>query len=611
MKKTTKNVMLTPEQYIRQKARTLPLGQCYMNKNWFISGIAIGVVSRCHTKGTYTVGIFQMDTFCSGINECKIEFSIDKSNYTNLINYLTENFKIEPVTYTEVHNLIYGAMEFGEEAGFTLPNAFHLAKFILEEDTEDIPLINYQYGKNGKHFLLAENESELDTFMPHLISHLGKENILFTIYGCNQVFRGEDFYDRHTRALMRSLVEQMNKKEENYPIEAYSYVHPEYPSTLQVKHQELADALYSQKNTLFLTEDKIKEILALPHEELRADLEQILLYETGKTADQINEDQYSNKGTTLLHCLILLGELGYKESLPTILETLCQKKEYYDFHLGVLLNEIYVPTLYLLGKEQLDKFYEFLQIPGLYTFARYLVFPAVIQVAIQHPERREEVIEWFRKVLTFYKDKVVEKKCCDGNLIGLLTIDLFKIKAVELLPELKALFETGGVDTTCCGNYEQVEKKMKDSNPFNITYQFDIFKRYEELHERYDKIAAEEAEIAQQAQEAQDAQTVSNEEVTDVEEMVEPKVEEVAAEETEVEAPKAKKKAKTATKSKTTKTKEKAEKAPKAEKVEKTPKTAKAKKAAKEETESSVKETKPKTKKTTAKKSKAADTEEK
>ena len=609
MKKTTKNKMLTPEQYIRQKARTLPLGQCYMNKNWFISGIAIGVVTRCHNMGTYTVGIFQMDTFCSGLNECKVEFSMDKASYTNMINYLKETFKVEPVTYTEVHNLIYGALEFGKEAGFTPSSAFNLVQYVLDEDTEDIPLINYQYGKDGKHFLLVDNERELDCFMPHIISHIGKENILFSIIGSNQIFRGEDFYDSQTRALMRSIVEKMNRKEE-YPIEEYSYVHPAYPTELKVKHQKVVDELYDQSNSLFLTDEKIKEIMALPHEELRDDLEQILLYETGKTCDEISEDQCNDKNTIVLHCLILLGELGYKESLPTVLETLCQKKEFYDFHLGVILNEIYVPTLYLLGKDQLDKFFEFLHIPGLYTFARYLIFPAVVQIALKEPERREEVIEWFRKVLQFYAERLEAKDCCDGSLVGLISIDLLKIKAVELLPELKALYATGKVDEKCCGNYEQIERQMGEAKPFSITYYYEISERYAELRTRYEEVAAQQAQLAQQATTAR--QTSETEEETGVEEIAEAKevveakdsevkAEETVTEEVVTEKPEekpAKAKAKKATaKTKTAKTKAD-------EKVEEKPvkKATRAKKTVKADASAPAAETKkPRAKKTTSK----------
>ena len=517
MKKTNKNTTLTPEQYIRQKARTLPIGQCYMNKNWFISGIAIAVVCRCHKKDTYTFGVFQLDTFCTGLIECKVEFSRDQESYNNIIAYLKNSFKIEPVTYQEVHNLIFGGVAFGEDAGFTPPNDFNLAKYLLEEDTEDIPLINYQFGRYGKHFLLADSEQELDQFMPHLIAHLGKENILFGIEGSDRYFRGEDFYDSKTREAMRQIASKIRQQKQT-PIEEYSYVHPAYPTELNVKHAVLKDMLYDPDNRLRLSDVQIKQILDLPHDEVKEDLEKIMLFETGQTCDVIPDTDLNEKNSVLVHCLILLGELGYKESLPTVLETLCQKKEFYDYHFGIILNEIYVPTLYKLGKDSLDKFFEYLQTPGLYTYARYLIFPAIVQIVDHEPERRMEVIEWLRNVLNFYAENLAENKCCDGSLIGLIITDILKLQAEELLPEVKELYATGKVNEQCCGNYDNVVAMMKNQKPFTINYKFDIHERYTELRNGYEQIVNAHNNIIEEAKQAKLSQEEANKQDADKEE---------------------------------------------------------------------------------------------
>ena len=518
MKKTNKNTTLTPEQYIRQKARTLPFGQCYMNKNWFISGIAIAVVCRRHKMGTFTFGVFQLDTFCTGLIECKVEFSRDKEAYDNIMAYLKNSFKVEPVTYQEVHNLIYGGIAFGEDAGFTPPNDFNLAKFLLEEDTEDIPLINYQFGRFGKHFLLADSESELDQFMPHLIAHLGKENILFGIEGSDRYFKGEDFYDSKTRQMMRQIASKI-RRDQQTPIEKYSYVHPQYPNELKLKHEELRNILYAPENRLKLNDDQLKQILELPHDELREDLEQILFFETGQTCDLTPDTEIDQMNSVLVHCVILLGELGYKESLHAVLETLCQKKDFLEYHFGIVLNETFVPTLYKLGKDDLDKLYEYLQIPGLYTFARYLIFPTIVQIVNHEPERRGEVIEWLRKVLNFYANNLAENKCCDGSLIGLLANDLIKLKAEELLPELKVLYATGKVNEQCCGNYENIETMMKNPAPFTIDYHFEVHERYAALLSGYEQIISAHNNMLLEAQQARLAteQASQTEEVVDVE----------------------------------------------------------------------------------------------
>ena len=601
MKKTNKNTTLTPEQYIKQKARTLPLGQCYMNKNWFISGIAIAVVCRCHKQGTYTFGVFQLDTFCTGLIECKIEFSRDKESYENIINYLKNSFKIEPVTYQEVHNLIYGAVAWGEDAGFTPPNIYNLAKYLMEEDTEDIPLINYQYGRFGKHFLLADSEQELDEFMPHLIAHLGKENILFGIDGSDRYFRGEDFYDARTRAAMRQIASKIRQQQE-VPIEEYSYEHPQYPIELTIKHEEVKEMLYNPANRLSLTDEQINQLLELPHEELRDDLHQILLYETGKTCDTTPDFDPETKDSAFIHCLMLLGDLGYKESLPVVLETMCQKKDFFDYHLGIILNETYVPTLYKLGKDQLDKFFEYLQIPGLYTYARYLVFPSVEQIVEHDPERREEVINWFKKVLEFYTDNLEKNHCCDGSLVGLLTNDLMKLKAEELLPELKVLYATGKVNEQCCGDFENVEAKMKDAKPFTINYHFEIHERYAVLRNNLEQMIAGHNNLLLEAEQNKVAE-VKTEETTPQNDVEEAQVvEEVTEEKVVEETPKKKTTTKKSTSTKKTTAKKATVEKDANETEVKKPKTTRTKKTSTKATESEVAPKEKKSKSTKVKK---------
>lgn len=626
MKKTNKSNALTPEQYIRQKSRTLPLGQCYMNKNWFISGIAIAVVCRCHKQGTYTFGVFQLDTFCSGLIDCKIEFSKDQAEYDNIIAYLKNSFRIEPVTYQEVHNLIYGGIGFGEDAGFTPPTIYNLGKYLLEEDTEDIPLINYQFGRFGKHFLLADSIQELDHFMPHLIAHLGKENIIFGIEGSDRYFEGEDFYDAETRQAMFQIASKMREQKET-PLEEYSYAHPQYPTSLELKHELVKEVLYNPANRLCLPNEEVDKLLALPQEELKEDLQQILLYETGKACDVTPDVAVEEKESAFLHALILLGEVGDEKSLPVILETMCQKKEFYNYELGIILNEAYVPTLYKLGNNQLDKFFEYLLIPGLYTYTRYLIFPVLVQIAEQQPERKEEVIEFFRKALKFYAEHLTENFCCDGSLIGLIATDVLKLKGEELLPELKVLYETGLVNEQCCGNYDKLVEMMKQAKPFSIQYHFEAHERYADLSngfnqiiEAHNNLIAEMKQNNESDNQTEEVTLISDEDTEIAEET--PKKEEATSKASSKQATEDKVPAKKTTRAKKTtaaETKEKATKATKTtvkaakgaseSKVTKEPKASKETKAKKTTKESkAAKESKatkePKTAKASTKESK-------
>lgn len=62
--------------------------------------------------------------------------------------------------YVTVHNLIYGAIEFAEEAGCSPDKSFNITRYILSPDTEDIPLVQFDFGKDGKHLLIANSRND-------------------------------------------------------------------------------------------------------------------------------------------------------------------------------------------------------------------------------------------------------------------------------------------------------------------------------------------------------------------------------------------------------------------------------------------------------------------
>lgn len=78
-------------------------------------------------------------------------------------------------SYDEAHNRIYGSIAFAEEAGIEPHKDFRLTQYMLEEDTDDIPLIDYVYGRDGKHFLVCNDHAETNRYLPILRQHLGND----------------------------------------------------------------------------------------------------------------------------------------------------------------------------------------------------------------------------------------------------------------------------------------------------------------------------------------------------------------------------------------------------------------------------------------------------
>ncbi len=138
---------LSPENYIRTKARTLPIYKCYVNDEWNKSGMANIIILRRHTTGNFTFGVYLVDLLALGTKDTFCNFNQPQTVLSTILG--RANF-IE-IDYNLAHNIIYGANEYAEEHGFKIHKNFtNLTQYILEPDDEKIPLIDVEFGKNGK-----------------------------------------------------------------------------------------------------------------------------------------------------------------------------------------------------------------------------------------------------------------------------------------------------------------------------------------------------------------------------------------------------------------------------------------------------------------------------
>ena len=79
-------------------------------------------------------------------------------------------------SYEEAHNRVWGSIAYAEEAGISPDKSFQLTQYMLEEDTDEVPLIEYEYGREGKHFLTCSSHLEASRYLPLLRKNLGEGN---------------------------------------------------------------------------------------------------------------------------------------------------------------------------------------------------------------------------------------------------------------------------------------------------------------------------------------------------------------------------------------------------------------------------------------------------
>ena len=461
-KKTNKGgqQFLSQEKFMQTRARTLQIGKCYRDSHLFDIGEGYVVVSRLHTGGKISFACYLIDTYCTGVKDSMYKLRTEKEEFDYILESLSKTNELEECSYEEAHNIVYGAVDFAEEIDIAPDNSFKLTKYILEEDTEDVPLIEYEFGKDGKHFLVATDQYNASKYLPKLKQAYGND---FKYIVPENSWIGDD------SKYMKHPTYGMDTK--------YTYKPQRYSETLNVHNEWLVEELNKPENSLWLEDPLINRILALPKEELRSDLEEIIRYvmtitSNGNIPADFDDGNYNG---ILASAIILLGEVGNNESsLDIVLECLRQSEDFFEYHFGDSGDDVFVPTLYkLTTTDSFNKLRCFMKEPGLYSFNKAYLAESMALIAFKQPELRQTCIEWFDDIITFAIEKLPEVQYIDGVLAGSLTSFIMDLQASELLPKLKAMYDTGCVDQMACGSFDKVEKGFTEKE--NVQH-FDLFK---------------------------------------------------------------------------------------------------------------------------------------
>lgn len=144
---------LSPENYIKNKARLLPIHNCYISRDWKQQGMGFVIIVRIHRSGNLTFGTYLIDLFALGVKDTAWNFN---QEFT-VLNDILSRGDLEEIEYNLAHNIIFGSLEFAAEHGFKPHRDFEkYTKYILEIDDNRIPLIDIEFGKDGKPLVIIE-----------------------------------------------------------------------------------------------------------------------------------------------------------------------------------------------------------------------------------------------------------------------------------------------------------------------------------------------------------------------------------------------------------------------------------------------------------------------
>lgn len=189
--------ILSPENYIRQRARNLPLYKCFINEEWEDTHMAQIIISRRHQNGNVTFCAYLVDTGCLGIKDTFFNFNVPDYELEEMIEDINESEPMVETDYNLAHNIIHAAWEFADEIGFKPHKDFlSITQYMLEEDTDDIPIIEIECGDEDGKPLYVQGPSDTDARVNQIVNQLeklGEGN--YTVVLATDDWDEESFFD--------------------------------------------------------------------------------------------------------------------------------------------------------------------------------------------------------------------------------------------------------------------------------------------------------------------------------------------------------------------------------------------------------------------------------
>jgi len=178
-KKKNRKIIQLPQSLdakIRSRARNLKIGKCYITEDWDLMREGNIIITRLHSNGNITTGFFMVDLGLLGVKDAFYDFNVSDDKLSAILKDNNEEGKFIDIDYDLAHNIIYGAVEYAEDYGFMPCKEYAVAKFILEEDDDNTPYIEIEFGAEGYPTVFCDNQNPRAREIKQMEESVGKGN---------------------------------------------------------------------------------------------------------------------------------------------------------------------------------------------------------------------------------------------------------------------------------------------------------------------------------------------------------------------------------------------------------------------------------------------------
>ncbi len=163
---------------IKERARKLPISKCYINSAWQDLNIAHLVVTRTHVNNNLTYAVLLVDLALYGVKDVMCRFNAFSDDLEQIID--NDFLEFIEIPYELAHNIVFAALEWAEEFGFSPVDEWKTAQYIFEEDTDEIPLVEIECGIDGKPAIFYDTAVAFKSDVDKLMKTAGEGN--FSIF---------------------------------------------------------------------------------------------------------------------------------------------------------------------------------------------------------------------------------------------------------------------------------------------------------------------------------------------------------------------------------------------------------------------------------------------
>jgi hypothetical protein len=161
-----------------------------------------------------------------------------------------------------------------------------------------------------------------------------------------------------------------------------------------------------------------------------------------------------------MHALLLITELKDESSVDVVLDVLRQDSEYLHIWFSDFLTDGFWELLYVIANDKLEQMYNFVIEPNGYTYSKSSISQMVEQIVLHQPERRVEVVDWYKRIFEFWIANQDNEDIIDTELIAFYVSDIANIQLTELKPEITTLFNLNLVARGISGGLEDCLEDM-------------------------------------------------------------------------------------------------------------------------------------------------------